>query len=80
MTSARKPYARWPGKGVFGERLKAERIRRNFKVRDFARLLDVHECSLTGWENRGIMPNLKDTIAIAQLLDCSIDWLCGLED
>ena len=35
---------------------------------------------ITGFENRGVIPSLKNAMILAQTLDCSIDYLCGLED
>jgi transcriptional regulator with XRE-family HTH domain len=80
---SQRPYSH-PGKEVgstpFGARLKAERIRRGFQVRAFADLVGCCHTQITGAENRGVMPNFDTIIAIAQVLECSIDWLAGIED
>lgn len=68
------------GKGTFGQRLKQERIRRGFRLHVFADAVGVNATQITGYENRGVMPTFQSVIAIAQVLDCSIDWLAGLED
>lgn len=69
-----------PGKGVLGQRLKAERIRRGFQLRVFADAVGIQVSQITAFENRGVMPSLKNAIALAVGLECSLDWLCGLED
>lgn len=79
----RKPYSRRAtavGSTPFGARLKAERIRRGFQLQEFANLVGCHACKITGAENRGLTPNFWTIVAIAQVLECSIDWLAGIED
>lgn len=68
------------GMGVLGSRLKAERIRRGWRIEDFAAECGIHTASITGFENRGVIPKLHNLIKIATVLECSIDWLVGLED
>jgi len=68
------------GKGVLGMRLKAERIRRNLRLVDMVEETGIHIASLTGFENRGVIPELHNLIKLAVALHCSIDWLVGLED
>jgi transcriptional regulator with XRE-family HTH domain len=75
-----KPYSRKPGSTKFGVRLKDERIRRGFQVLEFAALVGCHQSQITGAENRGITPNFWTIVAMAQVLECSIDWLAGIED
>ena len=77
---ARPAFKKQEGVGVLGKRLKDERIRRNFKIGYFAALSGVDQNIITGAENRGRYPSLKNIIKIAQALECSIDYLCGLED
>lgn len=79
----RHPYAQKrcaEGKGVFGQRLKAERIRRGFQLLAFATATGIDQTQITGYENRFVQPTLASAIAMAQALDCSLDFLCGLED
>lgn len=76
----KKPYVTKPGFGKFGERLKAERVRRGFQVNEFAHKVGCSPSQVTGAENRGVMPNFLTVIAMAQVLECSIDYLAGLED
>lgn len=68
------------GVGVFGERMKAERIRRNMTPSYLAAAANIHVSQVTGSENRGVMPMLKTAIRIAIVLDCTLDYLCGLEN
>jgi transcriptional regulator with XRE-family HTH domain len=68
------------GVGVLGRRLKAERIRRGWTIGEFADALGCYRSDLTSWENRSVMPRIENLIAIAMLLECSIDYLVGLED
>lgn len=77
-----KPYAHHgkDGSTPFGARLKAERLRRGFQVQRFADLVGCAPSQITGAENRGIFPSFRTLIAIAQVLECSIDWLAGIED
>jgi transcriptional regulator with XRE-family HTH domain len=73
-------FARKPGFGEFGKRLKAERIRRGFSLRDFAAQVGVFPSSISSVENRGAMPKFLIVVEMAQVLECSIDYLAGLED
>jgi transcriptional regulator with XRE-family HTH domain len=82
MNNNRHPYAKQgnPGFGALGQRMKAERIRMGFQVRAFAAETGIDQAQITSYENRGVVPSLMNLIAIAKALDCSLDWLCGLED
>jgi transcriptional regulator with XRE-family HTH domain len=80
MRSNRPAFARKPGCPGVGERLKSERIRRGFKVYDFAAAIGVDQVTLTGIENRGVDTKVSILMRCAEVLDCSMDWLCGLED
>lgn len=79
-TLKRKPWNNKPGFGSFGSRLKAERIRRNWGLLQFATELGVDESRVSAWENRGEMPRIAHLIAIAVVLECTTDYLCGLEE
>jgi transcriptional regulator with XRE-family HTH domain len=79
----RKPYQQKntvQSETVFGQRLKLERMRREFKITRFSELSGVDPTQITSYENRNIMPSVKNLIRMAQALDCSTDWLLGLED
>jgi transcriptional regulator with XRE-family HTH domain len=76
----KKPYVRKPGLGEFGQRLKAERLRRGFGLREFAAQVGVFPSTISAIENRGAMPKFLIVVEMAQVLECSIDYLAGLED
>lgn len=83
MTNQNKhPYAKKGniGKGVFGQRLKAERIKQGWQIRPFCAHTGLMECQLTGWENRGVMPSLFNAMTLASALNVRLGYLCGLED
>jgi transcriptional regulator with XRE-family HTH domain len=75
-----KPYKRKEAFGAFGTRLKAERMRRGFGLERFAAECFLHQCQITAYENRGVYPSLRSIIKMAIVLECSIDYLVGLED
>lgn len=68
------------GTTPFGDRLKQERLRRDFSITLFEEKTGISGSQLTGYENRGVMPSVKNLVLIAQVLECSTDWLLGLED
>jgi transcriptional regulator with XRE-family HTH domain len=72
--------SRTDGSTPFGDRLKKERIRRQMSLKSFCASTGMSDCSVTAIENRGATPSLKNLIAICQVLECSSDWLLGLED
>ena len=74
------PYQNKEGGGEFGKRLKAERIRRGFQLLAFATATGIDQTQISGYENRFVQPTLASAIAMARVLDCSLDFLCGLED
>lgn len=68
------------GSTPFGDRLKQARKERGMSPDTFAARVGVATCQVTGYENRGRQPRLDTLIAIAQVLDCSLDWLVGLSE
>jgi transcriptional regulator with XRE-family HTH domain len=68
------------GSTPFGDRLKKERMRRGFTIQAFADRVGCHHCQITGAENRGVVPHFFTIVAMAQVLECSLDFLAGLED
>ena len=68
------------GSTPLGDRLKKERLRRKFPLWEFCEKTGMSDCSLTAIENRGAMPSVKNLIVICQVLECSTDWLLGLEE
>ena len=68
------------GSTPFGDRLKTARRERGMTATQFAERVGVPICNITAYENRGVKPRFDSLIAIAQVLDCSLDWLCGLSE
>lgn len=68
------------GSTLLGDRIKQERFRMGFKLYEFARLTGIDQSTLSRVENAGMVPGWERMIRIAQVLDCSLDWLAGLED
>jgi len=75
---ARRPHKL--GLGKFGQRLKSARLERNLGVVELADLVGCACSQITGAENRGVVLHLDTLVAIAKALNCSMDYLCGLED
>lgn len=80
MNAYRAPFQYKEGKGEFGKRLKDERIRRGFRLERFAAEVGVDHTAISGYENRGCEPKLSILVEMARVLDCSLDYLCGLEE
>jgi transcriptional regulator with XRE-family HTH domain len=80
----RKVSVGWASKaeGInpIGDRLKKERKRRGHSLGGLCQLTGISDCAMTAIENRGAMPSVKSLIVICQVLECSTDWLLGLED
>lgn len=68
------------GKGVLGYRLKKARIDRCMNLVDLSVRSGINVSTITGFENRQVLPRLPTLIALAMVLDCSLDYLVGLED
>jgi transcriptional regulator with XRE-family HTH domain len=81
-TNAGVPFQRTgnAGSGELGRRLKAERIRRGFTVSRLAGFAGLEQAAITGIENRMTDPRLSTMVKLAKALDCSVDYLVGLED
>lgn len=75
-----KVYFTKPGAGKLGQRLKGERIRRGWTVTDFSAVVGISQSGLTGIENRNRQPRLETLVAMCQVLECSCDWLLGIEE
>lgn len=63
---------------VFGKNLKAKRLEKGLKQKELAQMTGIAPQTLSGYEGRGILPPLENTVKLAQALDVSLDWLCGL--
>ena len=68
------------GSTPFGERVKQARNAKGMSTTQLAAECGIHYAQVSGWENRNQKPSFYTLIAIAQVLGCSLDWLCGLEN
>ena len=56
--------------------INAERARRNMTVEDLAKKIGISVRTFYTWQGSGNIPATK-LIAMAELFDCSIDYLLG---
>lgn len=56
--------------------INAERARRNMTVEDLAKEIGISVRTFYAWQENGNIPASK-LIAMADLVDCSIDYLLG---
>jgi transcriptional regulator with XRE-family HTH domain len=69
-----------PGSGVMGQRIKQRRLELGMALQDFCEAVGTHASQVTGYENRGVYPQVPTLMAMAKVLGVSVDWLCGLTD
>lgn len=62
---------------MIGKRLKEQRVNNKMSQKDLAEKLGVSESTVQKWEQDITDPNTGTLIQIAQLLNCSIDYLFG---
>ncbi len=67
-------------KKVFGERLKALRIKNDEMQSDLATILQVDKSMISLWETGKNYPEVKKLIEIAYHYGVSTDFLLGLSD
>jgi len=67
-------------KKIFGDRLKAAREQHGWTKQTLATMVGVSDVSIGYFEHGKKWPSVPTLIALAQALDCSLDWLCGLTD
>lgn len=65
---------------IFAERLKKAREERGFCVKFLAEQAKVSRQQLYAYERGTIQPNLDGLVRLAIELDCTTDFLCGLEE
>lgn len=73
-------HAKEKGATPLGDRIKQERIRRGYDLNKFVAETGITCSQITGFENRNVKPNIDNLVKIAQALDCTTDWLLGLEN
>ncbi|MEN7529299.1 helix-turn-helix domain-containing protein [Cupriavidus sp. DL-D2] len=65
---------------TFSERLRLARKERGMNQEVLAQRTGIERSHISHYETGLNTPRLPSLIALAQVLDCSTDWLCGLED
>ena len=65
---------------MFGKRLRAMRIKRNFTQPQLAELIDVALRTYQGYEGGTRSPSFDTLVKLANILDVSIDFLLGRDD
>lgn len=65
---------------MIGDRMKALRKARKMTQVDLAEASGLSLSSIKQWELGNIEPNARGLCAIADVLDCSIDYLVGRSD
>jgi transcriptional regulator with XRE-family HTH domain len=66
------------GATPLGDRIKQMRLQREFGLYEFARLVGTDSSVIARIENKGAKPQWETAVAIAQVLECSLDWLAGM--
>jgi len=64
---------------TFSRRLKMRRNEQLLTQLDIADALEVHPITLSHWEHSRRIPSGIQIIELCKLLECSSDWLFGLE-
>jgi transcriptional regulator with XRE-family HTH domain len=62
---------------VFGDRLRARRMEMKISQVELAEKLGVKSASVSFWESGRNSPSAENISAIADILDCSADYLLG---
>ena len=65
---------------MFSERLKELRKENYITQKQLAKKINVSEDCVYNWEKKRSEPSIVDLINLANILDCSIDYLVGRED
>lgn len=65
---------------IFSERLKTVRTKKGLSQADLAKMIGVSSATISSYEtaNGAKIPSLNKAEAIAETLEVSLDWLCGL--
>ncbi len=67
-------------KKIFGTRLAQRRKECHLSQRQLATLIGIRGPTVAEYETSETWPSGPTLIALAETLDCSLDWLCGLTD
>ena len=65
---------------TFAVRLKQIRDEKKMTQKTFSEYLEIKQQTLSGYEIGKISPSLEVAFSIAQKLNVSLDWLCGLSN
>lgn len=65
---------------MFGKRLRAMRIKRNYTQPQLADLIDVALRTYQGYEGETRSPSFETLTKLADILDVSTDYLLGRDD
>lgn len=65
---------------MLSERLKQERINANFTQKNISDKVEISEISYNRYENNQRTPTLEIISKIADVFDCSVDYLLGRTD
>ncbi len=67
-------------KKILGHRIRIRCQQKGWSSRQLAMQIGIRAQSLHAIEHGEVWPSLPTLLALAQALDCSLDWLCGLTD
>jgi len=67
-------------KKIFSTRFRILIDNAGLKMTDIARALDLTKQSVDAWDKQKAVPSADKLVELAEVLDCSIDYLCGLSD
>ncbi|AUW92691.1 hypothetical protein BXT84_00900 [Sulfobacillus thermotolerans] len=65
-------------KNILGERVRQRCQEKGWSSRQLAVQIGIRPQSLHAIEHGKAWPSVPTLIALAEVLDCSLDWLCGL--
>lgn len=70
---------------IFAQRMKQAREKKNLKQNELAKAIGVTPTTISSYEKsdeegNGKKPTLENAQAIAEKLEVSLDWLCGMSD
>ena len=70
---------------IFAQRMKQAREKKNLKQNELAKAVGVTPTTISSYEKsddegNGKKPTLENAQAIAEKLEVSLDWLCGMSD
>ncbi len=65
---------------IFDKRLKELRIEKQLSQKELADLLSTGQSSISAWERGDREPLAHQLIELAQVFECSVDYLLGISD